>query len=314
MQTNMSTRFLPAVAILLSSAVILSSTSVEAGCGCDKPPPFPAAVVPNFASPGMKVTLLNSRFQAGQIWTVKFLNGTSSATTTATVVRRRNLTARGAITPQLVVTVPNTPVGPTKITASSRAGSFTVPLQSFTVIAKPLMVSEQNIDFDVFNYTTGVSTDGTVYLSLGGLDKVCHSMKFSARSDGLPLRFSRGTAVIYNHQGFLIDTLTSQSMNRFTVRLEKKTTRSDRLDYLRHSFAKYCADHRPGGVSEVDPIDRNWHKNGTMHVDYSGLVFAIVGTVNGSRVRAGKSVSHLSLNFQFGPGTEPWEKETREEK
>lgn len=308
------------VAVLLAGFLVFSSAPVEAGCGCDKPPPLAATVVPNFGSPGMQITLFDARFQAGQLWTVRFLNGSSTTSTTASVVVKRSLTARGVLTPQLVVAVPEgSGVGPTTIVASSSVGTLTVPLEAFTVIAKPIMASEQDIDFDLINYTTGVSVDGTLYLSVGGLDKVCKSMKFDARTDGFPFRFSQGTAVIYNHQGFLIDALTPQSVNRFEVRPEDKADRSDRLIYFRHSFAQYCAEHLPGGVREVDPTDPNWHKNGTPHVDYSTLIFAIVGTANGSRVPAGSSVSDLSFNTQFGPSNlpggiaEPWETEVEEE-
>jgi hypothetical protein len=294
--------------------------AAEAGCGCDKPPPQAAAVVPNFGSPGMPISLFDTRFQAGQLWTVRFLNGASSTSTTASVVLKRSLTANGAMIPQLVAAVPESSVvGPTTIVASSAVGTVTVPLESFTVIAKPVMASEQEIDFDLLNYTTGVSADGTLYLSVGGLDKVCKSMKFDARADGFPFRFSQGTAVIFNHQGFLIDALTPQSVNRFEVRPETSATRSDRLVYQRHSFAQYCLDHQPGGIREVDPTDPNWHKNGTPHVDYSTLIFAIVGTANGGRVPAGRRVSELSLNLQLGPGNtpgvppEPWETEIEEE-
>ena len=301
--------------------LFLSKGPVEAGCGCDKPPPVAATVVPHFGIPGLQVALFDGRLQAGQQWIVQFMNDASTISTTATVVVKRNLTSRTAkVTPQLVVTVPeDVAVGPTKIVASSPLGTFTVPLTAFTVIAKPIMVSEQEIDFDLLGYTTGVSTDGTIYIAVGGLDKVCKSVKFDARADEFPLRFTQGTGVVFNHQGFLIDALTPQSVNRFEVKPEDKATRSDRLIYFRHSFAQYCAEHLPGGIREVDPADANWHKNGTLHVDYATLVFAIVGTVEGQQVPAGNSVSELSLNTQLGPGNvpgglpEPWETEVDEE-
>lgn len=40
--------------------------STWAGCGCDKPPPQPAAVIPHVAFPGMSVTLSDKSFIAGQ--------------------------------------------------------------------------------------------------------------------------------------------------------------------------------------------------------------------------------------------------------
>jgi hypothetical protein len=306
--------FLCRVLLLCCTLLALRSPlSASAGCGCDKPPPAPAAVVPAFAFPGMSISLFNAQFEPGQQWTVRFQRGNTLVSTLASVVLKRDLTAAGAYTPQLVVTMPPLPGGPTSIVASWNNQSVTVPPQSFTTIAMPVMVSEQDIDFDIRGYTTAVGADGTVYLSIGGLDKVCHAMKFSSQSDGFPLRIDAQHTVIYNHQGFLIDALTSASKNRFTVRRETKTTRSDRIDYLRHSFVQYCQDHQAGGPKVVDPADPNWHQDGTPHVDYSTLVFAITGTVDGTLPTPGSVSTDLSLNTQFGPGTEPWEVETPEE-
>lgn len=321
MQTRTPALLLGFVAVLFTSFLLFSSALVEAGCGCDKPPPAPAVVVPNFGIPGQKVTLFDGPFVVGRQWTVEFRNGTSSATTTATVVEKRSLTSRpvGQLTPQLVVTVPNVAAGPTTIIASSSDGTLTVRPDLFTMLGTPIMVSELETDQDLLSYTTGVGADGTLYLAVGGLDRVCKSMKFDARADGFPLRFSQGAALIYNHQGFLIDALNSLSVNRFEVRPETAAKRSDRLIYFRHSFAQYCAEHASGGVRAVDPNDPNWHRNGTPHVDYSMLIFAIVGTVNGGSVPPGASVSDLSFNTQFGPGNTPnvppapWETEVEEE-
>ena len=179
---------------------LLPSSPVSAGCGCDKPPPAPAAVVPNFAFPGMTVTLFDSRLQAGQRWTVRFQRGATTATAVATVIMKRDITIAGAYRPQLVVTMPNVPVGPTSIMASTKNSAFTISQQAFTTIAKPVMVAEQNIDYDMPDYTTAVGADGTLYMSIGGLDKVCHSMKFDSRADGVPLRLGQGDAAIFNHQ------------------------------------------------------------------------------------------------------------------
>ena len=56
---------LPIVFLVILVALV-TPLPVSAGCGCDKPPLAPAAVVPNFAFPGMTVTLFDSRLQAGQ--------------------------------------------------------------------------------------------------------------------------------------------------------------------------------------------------------------------------------------------------------
>jgi hypothetical protein len=314
MRPRVTKSFLCRVFILCCTLLALRTPlPASAGCGCDKPPPAPATVVPHFAFPGMKVTLFNAQFAAGQQWTVRFQNGTAVAAVVASVVTKRNLTAGGKYTPQLVATMPPLRVGPTAIVASRNGVSVTVPRRSFTTITKPVMASEQDIDYDISGYPTAVGADGTVYLSIGGLDKVCRAMKFSSRADGFPLRINTSHTVIYNHQGFLIDALTPLSVNRFTVRRETKTTRSDRIDYYRHSFAQYCRDHQLGGAKAVDPTDANWHRDRTPHVNYSTLVFAITGTVNGVLPTPGSVAADLSLNTQFGPGTEPWEVEKPEE-
>ena len=95
--------------------------------------------------------------------------------------------------------------------------------------------------------------------------------------------------------------------------MARSPRRSDRLIYLRHSFVQYCQEHQPGGPKEVDPTDPNWHKDGTLHVDYSTLVLAITGTVNSASLTPGSIAADLSLNTQFGSGTEPWEVEVEEE-
>ncbi|NOT56203.1 MAG: hypothetical protein HOP18_16505 [Deltaproteobacteria bacterium] len=314
MHPRVSQSFLCRVLILGCTLLTLRSPlPASAGCGCDKPPPAPATVVPHFAFPGMRVTLFSTKFVPGQQWTVRFQNGTAVASVLATVVTKRNLTAGGKYTPQLVATMPLLRGGPTSIVAS-RGGVFvTVPPRSFTSITKPVMASEQDIDYDIARYPTAVGADGTVYLSIGGLDKVCRAMKFSSRADGFPLRINARSTVIYNHQGFLIDALTPLSVNRFEVRRETKTTRSDRIDYYRHSFTQYCRDHQSGGRKVVDPTDTNWHRDGTAHVNYSTLIFAITGTVNGVLPTPGSIAADLSLNTQFGPGSEPWEVEKPEE-
>lgn len=46
------------VASFLAGLFLLGGpATTQAGCGCDKPPPAPAAVIPHVAFPGMPVTL-----------------------------------------------------------------------------------------------------------------------------------------------------------------------------------------------------------------------------------------------------------------
>src|SRR5258708_37560703 len=54
-------------------ALFLSApASLQAGCGCDKPPPLPAAVIPNVAFRGMTLSIFHDSFKPGQTWSVTF--------------------------------------------------------------------------------------------------------------------------------------------------------------------------------------------------------------------------------------------------
>jgi len=170
MYLHTSTFFSALVASVTGLLLLGSPLSVQAGCGCDKPPPAPATIIPTAAYAGMRVTLFNNNLQAGQTWTVTFQSGGKTTSTKATVATKRSLTDPTGLTyqPQLVVTVPNgVPMGPTQITASKKGGgSFTVPATSFTTIGAPLPMAEGGFSYNVQNYTTGVGADGVLYMAL----------------------------------------------------------------------------------------------------------------------------------------------------
>ncbi|MBI3799913.1 MAG: hypothetical protein HY268_23435 [Deltaproteobacteria bacterium] len=305
-----------ALTSLLSCVLLLGQpVRLQAGCGCDKPPPAPAAVLPNAAFPGMPVTFFDDHLKVGQTWTVVFRNGSDVATVTTSVILKRALTDPSTPTyqPQLVITVPPFPVGPTRIEASAKKASFLVPAESCTVIGKPVVVAEQSGNYAVKNYVTGVGSDGTLYISLGGLNNVCAPMKFKAMLTNYPLRFADGAVAILNSQGFFIDAFTQQSADHFSIQPRGGST-SDRLDYFRHSFEQYCADHQPGGVKEVDPQDPNWHVDGTAHTDYSTLILAISGRLDdGTTLQAGAASFNLTLEASISDNNETWAQEKEEE-
>jgi hypothetical protein len=276
---NLFSRTFAFMFLSTSLSVVSQPTITHAGCGCDKPPPAPAAVVPNAAFSGMPVTLFHPTFQVGQTWQVTFQNNTTTVTVEAPVVWKRDLTApmEEKYTSQLVVSVPNMPVGPTRIVASTTNDSLVVLEESFTVIAKPVVVAEQSSSYQVKQYTTGVGADGVLYISVGGLSQVCSAMDFGGFMKGYPLRFEDGDVAISNTQGFLVEALDEENIDHFFI-TPKKNNYSNHLNYFRHSFEKYCADHQPGGAKEVDSQDPNWHLDGTPHVDYSTLIFAIAGS------------------------------------
>lgn len=216
--------------------------------------------------------------------------------------------------PLLVVAVPSLPVGPTRIVAFTKGTSLTVPEESFTVIAKPVAAAEQTGSYAVKNYTTGVGADGTLYISVGGLNNVCKAMEFTTFATNYPLRMANGGVVILNFQGFLIDSLSPESATYFSIKPREKAT-SDRLDYFRHSFERYCANHQPGGAKEVALNDSDWHLDGTPHTDYSTLIFAIAGYFdNGSMPQPGSATFDLNLQAQVRDNTEPWTQEKEAER
>ena len=306
-----------ALASLLFCLVLLGQPSrSQAGCGCDKLPPEPAAVIQNAAFPGMPVTFFYNKFKVGQTWTVVFHSASSTVSVQGSVVLKRTITDPTGSTkqPQLVIVVPDLPMGPTSLEVSMSKASFVVPKESFTVIGKPVMIAEQAGNYAVKNYTTGVGADGTLYISLGGLNQVCKPMEIRGLSTNYPLRFANwGDVVILNHQGFFIDSFDKPSADHFFIQPLSGGT-SDRVDYFRHSFAQYCADHQPGGVKAIDPQDPNWHLDGTAHTDYSTLIFAISGRLSdGSIPKAGDASFALTLQASIGDNNEMWAHEKAEE-
>jgi hypothetical protein len=267
-------RTLALISFLSGLLLLGPPTHSQAGCGCDKPPPAPAAVIPNFAPGGTQVTFFYDGLQLGQQWVVTFQNGSIATSARGFVVLQRALTDPTGQTRQLqlMVTVPTeAALGPTRITASTSTASFTVPEESFTVIGKTLSVSELEIEYDVNDYRTAVGSDGTLYIGVGGLDIVCKAMAFSATimrmTPGGQLQADK--IVVFNAQGYLLDDSVNGA-DHFSFR-------SNKMSYWRHSFDSYCVNHQFGGVQEIDPDDSNWHLDGTPHVDYSTLIFAIAG-------------------------------------
>ncbi len=138
-------------------------------------------------------------------------------------------------------------------------------------------------------------------------------MEFRSTIKNYPLRFADGAVAILNSQGFFIDAFNQQSADHFLIQPLGGPT-SDRLDYFRHSFEQYCADHQPGGAKEVDPQDPNWHLDGTVHTDYSTLILAISGRLdNGTTPQAGKVSFSLMLQASIGDNNETWAQEKPEE-
>jgi len=308
----MRTRKLLAGAIIALLLATLSPKLALAGCGCNKPPPAPAAVIPNVAAPGMPITFYDRRFVKNQVWQVTFTSGTASASTTAVVVRKRDITVPSGkkITAQLIVTVPKLAPGPTSIKISrGKHVEMMIQAKDFVVMGGLIGVSQQNNELELERYTSAVGEDNTLYMGVGGLNTVCDAMKFQSVLGGYALRFGDNDVIIFNGQGYLIDKLDPSSHNHFFINPSTSSS-SDQLVYERHSFQQYCIDHAPGGSKQVDPKDPNWHLDGTPHVDYSIVIFAIAGHLaNGATLQPGPISSAMNMETELGDGTGDWEPE-----
>jgi hypothetical protein len=85
---------------------------------------------------------------------------------------------------------------------------------------------------------------------------------------------------------------------------------SDTLHYSRHEFSTYFLQHQERQPHAVDSTDRNWHLDGSRHVDHDHLILAIMGSMNdGSLPRPGATpafdltASAYSLFYQGVVGT-----------
>ena len=295
-------------AVLTGAALVATPPPVQAGCGCIKPAPAPAAVRPNVTYGGQLVTLFHSSLVNGGSYTVKFtaMDGTTASVTGA-AVNRRDL-ADAVYKNQLEVTIPTrVPIGPVGITVTQAGQSspfLSIPDTSFTLAPQPVAVPSQPGSYNYQNYNAAVGRDGKVYISLD-LNGMTMPRTIQAQAKGYPLRFSKDNATFYNTQGFLMQLVGAPIPGLATI-TPGNTTDSDTLQYQRHEFATYFMQHGERTTHSTDPNDSNWHTDGTRHIDHNKLILAIAGgKVNGVTLAAGSTPAFtLALNsysfFQHG--------------
>lgn len=275
---------LQVVTLFVGLFFLNSSLPAHAGCGCEKPPPAPAAVRPHATYAGMPVTLFHSGLVTGQSYTVTFtaMNG-QSASVTAQAVNKRDL-ADGVYKNQLPVTIPSgLPLGPVGITVKDIGQSapfLAIPDTSFTLAPQPLVIPPQVGAFSYNNYQAAVGRDGVVYLSLDvtGME---NPRTFRAQAKGYPLRFTTDDIMFYNTQGFLMQLLDASIPGLASI-IPFSSADSNLLNYSRHEFSTYFLQHAENLPHATDPSDGNWHQDGTRHIDHDHLILAIAGKVNGS--------------------------------
>jgi hypothetical protein len=275
----------------------LVATPAEAGCGCQKAPPELASVRPNATYPGSEVTVFGPALQSGQSYSVQFVSGTTGASTVVNTVavNRRDL-ADGVYRPQLVVALPNLPLGPTRIVVS-RAGNTVQAIgdEALTVVPAPVALSESVGTSNYPGYRAAIGRDGTFYVSLN-LSGVTMPRIFRAQAKGYPLVFTSDDVVFYNTQGFLMQLLGNNMPGLYSVESSNSTVDSDVLGYSRHEFNTFYLQHEERQVHEV--VDGNWHANGTRHVDHDHLILAIAGVLHNGTMPAPGATPPFTLSLE----------------
>jgi hypothetical protein len=287
---RVSTLGIAAMTAMMVSAAALDDA--RAGCGCEKAPPALADVRPHMSWPGRDVTIFDSRLVPGETLEVRFSpsSGAPAEMTTAVAVSRRDF-ADGVAKPQLVVTLPDLPPGPTAIDVR-RPGSDTALLalddRSFTAMAQPLAVPSELGEWTYPQVRAAVDRDGVIYVGLD-LAQLEQPLVFRAQAIGVPLRFGNEDVLFYNTQGFLMQALVKSANGGASVEpvpgmfvaAADDPSDSDVLTYSRHEFATYFLQHGERQQHAFDPQDASWHQNGTPHIDHDHLILAIDGRLQG---------------------------------
>jgi hypothetical protein len=288
--------------LVVMTALMLNAIGIEgaqAGCGCEKAPPAPADVRPHMSWPGRDVTIFDPQLVPGETFEVRFAPATGApAQVVSAVATSRRDFADGVAKPQLFVTLPDLPPGPTAIDVR-RPGSDTALLalddRSFTAMAQPLRVPSELGDWTYDQVHAAVDRDGVLYVGLD-LAQLTQPMVFRAQALGVPLRFGNEDVLFYNTQGFLMQALVKPTNGAATVepvpgmfvQATDDASDSDVLTYSRHEFATYFLQHGERREHAVDPQDASWHQNGTPHIDHDHLILAIDGRLqNGAALAPG---------------------------
>ena len=277
-------------------------SSVQAGCGCTKPPPELASVRPNATYAGTELTLFHASLQAGQDYTVTLTSGTQpgqSASVQVEAVIRRDV-ADGGVKPQLNIALPSLPLGPTSISVTDQNGPvLSLTDDAFTVVPQPIAIPSEVGESSLPNYQAAVSRNGVVYMSLD-VSAVQHPRTFQAEALGYPMRFTNDEIVFYNIQGVMMQLLAEGMPGLYALEAATGTPDSDLLQYSRHEFNTHFLQHAELQPHGVDPSDPNWHTDGSLHIEHNYLIVAISGMLDdGSTPAAGATPAfELAMSSQ----------------
>ncbi len=289
-------------ACAVALAIVLHQSPAVAGCGCEKAPPDAASIRPNATWAGQEVTLIHPWLSGNTVYTVEFTAGAidepdsdeleidapeivpvEPVIVTAVPVYRRDL-ADGVSKRQLVVELPDLPLGPTAVTVRTVTGAVVMRVDDaeLTTISAPATISSKPGEQSFADYSAGVGRDGTVYVGLD-LTGITHARTFRARALGYPLTMTIDDVAFYNSQGFLMQLIDSTMPGLSSVEATDSHKDSDVLVYARHEFNSYYMQHAERRLHAVDASDSNWHLDGTPHINHDHLILAIAGTIGNDK-------------------------------
>jgi len=266
-----------ATGFLVASVALLGTTrSASAFCGCDKPPPPRANVRPFAAAPDQTITLFDDRVTQNGQYTVAFMGRDGSVDWSRAHATSRRDFADGVVRPQLRVSVPDVSLGPTSISVFDPSDTlvYTLSDDQFTVIAPAISLHDFAATVSRGGYQTGVGADGTVYFAFD-LSEMSDATTYTGSALGVGIHFQPESVGIYNAQGFYGGGLDPKSPGLFRI-APGANGMSDTLSYWRHEFRTYKEDHRKRDSRRLQ--DGEWHVDGTPHVDNYHLIVAIAAT------------------------------------
>jgi hypothetical protein len=207
------------VLILVTALLVggVSTPAVQAGCGCQKPPPTLAAIRPAFASPGADISLFAPELVDGTTYSVTFGDVSAGGiTVSATAVLRRDF-ADAVPKPQVVVAAPELPPGPTSVTVTlDDRAVLGVPASDFTMLPPAIPLEEVNGETIATCYRAAVGADNTLYLPLD-ISAIGQRMMFTGAARGYRYTYAAEDIAIYNNQGVLMQLLGPAQAGIYTI-------------------------------------------------------------------------------------------------
>ncbi len=321
----------PAAAMLVLALVVAGSSPAGAAyCGCDKPPPAAnVAVRPDFSYPGAEIILFSQSFELGRRYTVNFyrfrrlgalLRPRLDASTTATAIGARDQGDFDPLHPanalplrtQLRVKLPKRlHYGPSRIEVVDprrpSAPVLAISQDEFTVIGKPIVLSETLSDVDV-PYTTAMSHDGHIFFAFD-MHQVRNETLVDVRMTEVLLPLFASGVTGWNIQGFNVGSLRDvPDEAKFGWRLfdandadASNTGNASRIRYWRHEFNTWENAHHTGGTKVLVPnnVDHDyWHEDGTPHFDHDHIVIAVdVSELDPARILRGTRLNAIRLRI-----------------